>query len=107
MNQHTDFVNNLMRSMQRSTNPYSEENPAYPKVVPKSQHMQRKKHQHSFTVARNAAPAPGMCRPLPWLWLPASFNYVFVPGSENCKSNEAHRRQQQSSNECADSAKSV
>ncbi|KAH8283117.1 hypothetical protein KR054_012266 [Drosophila jambulina] len=57
MNQHTDFENNLMRSMHRNTYPYS----AYPKVIPKSQHQQRHKlqHQNSFTVAKNAAPAPG------------------------------------------------
>ncbi|KAH8237859.1 hypothetical protein KR032_003994 [Drosophila birchii] len=47
MNQHTDFENNLMRSMHRNTYPYS----AYPKVIPKPQHQQRHKlqHQNSFT----------------------------------------------------------
>ncbi|KAH8244547.1 hypothetical protein KR038_000639 [Drosophila bunnanda] len=62
MNQHTDFENNLMRSMQRNTYPCS----AFPKVLPKAQHQQRTKlqHQNSFTVAKNAAPAPGIsCLP--------------------------------------------
>ncbi|XP_017046194.1 uncharacterized protein LOC108091484 [Drosophila ficusphila] len=59
MSQHTDFVNNFMRGMHRSTNSFSVEGPAYPKVSytnPKSQQVLRKKlhHQHSFTKLRNA-----------------------------------------------------
>ncbi|KAH8412148.1 hypothetical protein KR009_000094 [Drosophila setifemur] len=64
MNQHTDFVNNFMRSMQRNTNSYSVENPGYPKVsytIPKPQQVLRKKlqHQNSFTKMRNCGPAQG------------------------------------------------
>ncbi|EDV57187.2 uncharacterized protein LOC6542867 [Drosophila erecta] len=64
MNQHTDFVNNFMRSMQRSSKSYSVEGPAYPKVsysIPKSQQMLRKRFQHkdSFTKLGDEPPGQG------------------------------------------------
>nr|XP_044251178.1 uncharacterized protein LOC108061987 [Drosophila takahashii] len=119
MNQHTDFVNNFMRSMQRSSKAYSVEGPAYPKVsysIPKSQQMLRRKlqHQHSFTKLRNAAPAQGKYR---FSGRPA--NYVTLNlhvGVENSKLNESQRRQQSGisadhlqslDTECADATKSV
>ncbi|XP_037712190.1 uncharacterized protein LOC119548746 isoform X1 [Drosophila subpulchrella] len=98
MNQHTDFVNNFMRSMQRSTKSYSVEGPSYPKVsysIPKSQQMPRGKlqQQHSFTKVRcNAAPCQGF---------------------ENGRLNESPGRHQSGisadhlDSECADAAKSV
>ncbi|XP_043950422.1 uncharacterized protein LOC108036858 [Drosophila biarmipes] len=98
MNQHTDFVNNFMRSMQRSTKSYSVEGPAYPKVsysIPKSQQLPRRKlqHQQSFTKLRcNAAPCAGF---------------------ENSKLNDSQGRHQSAisadhlDTECADAAKSV
>ncbi|SPP79092.1 uncharacterized protein LOC117582627 [Drosophila guanche] len=62
MHQHTDFVNNFMRSMQRSSTSYNMDGQAYPKVSytnPKStqqSQMLRKKlqHQHSFTIAQQS-----------------------------------------------------
>ncbi|XP_034668027.1 uncharacterized protein LOC117901402 [Drosophila subobscura] len=62
MHQHTDFVNNFMRSMQRSSTSYAMDGQAYPKVSytnPKStqqSQMLRKKlqHQHSFTIAQQS-----------------------------------------------------
>ncbi|XP_017029362.1 TOG array regulator of axonemal microtubules protein 1 [Drosophila kikkawai] len=62
MNQHTDFENNLMRSMHRNTYPYA----AYPKVMPKNQQRNKLQHQNSFSVARNAPPAAtGLSNPEP------------------------------------------
>ncbi|XP_022231573.2 TOG array regulator of axonemal microtubules protein 1 [Drosophila obscura] len=61
MNQHTDFVNNFMRSMQRSTTSYTMDGQAYPKVSytnpkPHQTQMKRKKlqHQHSFTLTQQS-----------------------------------------------------
>ncbi|EDW39936.1 GL16505, partial [Drosophila persimilis] len=63
MNQHTDFVNNFMRSIQRSTTSYTLDGQAYPKVSytnPTKSHqsqMLRKKlqHQHSFTLSQQSS----------------------------------------------------
>ncbi|XP_017126423.1 uncharacterized protein LOC108145477 [Drosophila elegans] len=100
MHQHTDIVNNFLRSKQRSTNSFCMKGPAYPKVsysMPKVQQMSRKKlqHQHSFTQLDNAGPAQGC---------------------EKNKSNESQVRQksgfstdhlQSLDTKCADAAKSV
>ncbi|XP_044316370.1 uncharacterized protein LOC108044736 isoform X2 [Drosophila rhopaloa] len=122
MNQHTDFVNNFMRSMQRSTNSYSVKGRAYPKVsytIPKGQQMLRKKlqHQHSFTKLSNGGPAQGKSH----LWLSCQIlryhgHIYFYLGYEKSKINESQIRQQSDfslehlqklDTECADAAKSV
>ncbi|XP_032583628.1 uncharacterized protein LOC6617208 [Drosophila sechellia] len=62
MNQHTDFVNNFMRSMQRGSKSYSVERPNYPKVsysIPKSQQMLRKRFQHKDSFTKLGDEPPG------------------------------------------------
>jgi len=62
MNQHTDFVNNFMRSMQRGSKSHSVERPNYPKVsysIPKSQQMIRKKFQHKDSFTKLGDEPPG------------------------------------------------
>ncbi|XP_043652501.1 uncharacterized protein LOC122619557 isoform X1 [Drosophila teissieri] len=100
MNQHTDFVNNFMRSMQRSSKSYSVEGPAYPKVsysIPKAQQMLRKKFQHKDSFTKLGDEPPGQ-------------------GFESSKFNESQRRKstgiptdhlESVDPKCADATKSV
>ncbi|XP_017151692.1 TOG array regulator of axonemal microtubules protein 1 isoform X1 [Drosophila miranda] len=89
MNQHTDFVNNFMRSMQRSTTSYTLDGQAYPKVSytnPTKSHqsqMLRKKlqHQHAFTLSQQSS---------------RTRNTGQAQDGEILKTNEIRRKQQRS-----------